>query len=38
MKDHRVNEEIQWEILKAMMDEFPVLRNKVKTYIEEKER
>lgn len=37
MKNSLGNEEIQWEILKAMMDEFPSLRNKVKTYVEEKE-
>mgnify|MGYP001316339563 CR=1 FL=1 len=27
--------EIQWEVVKAMIDEFPSLRNKVETYIKE---
>jgi hypothetical protein len=29
------SEEIRWQILKAMIDEFPALRKKVRTYIEE---
>ncbi len=36
MKNSLGYEEIQWEDVKAMIDEFPSLRNKVKTYIEER--
>jgi hypothetical protein len=28
------NEEIRWQIVKALIDEFPALRSKVKTYVE----
>jgi hypothetical protein len=26
-------EEIHWQVVKAMLDEFPTLRQKVKTYV-----
>jgi len=28
------NDEIRWQVVKAMLDEFPNLREKVKNYIE----
>ncbi|MDI6848039.1 MAG: hypothetical protein QMD23_07970 [Candidatus Bathyarchaeia archaeon] len=27
------NEEIRWQVIKAMLDEFPTLKEKVKTYL-----
>jgi len=30
------NEEIRWRVIKAMLDEFPRLREKVKDYLVEK--
>jgi hypothetical protein len=32
------NDEIRWQVIKAMLDEFPTLREKVKVYIEEQKR
>ncbi|MCS7115732.1 MAG: hypothetical protein N0A00_10140 [Candidatus Bathyarchaeota archaeon] len=32
------NDEIRWQVVKAMLDEFPNLREKVKNYIEEKQK
>jgi len=29
-------EEIRWQVIKAMLDEFPTLKEKVKTYLKEK--
>ena len=28
-------EEIRWQVIKAMLDEFPTLKEKVKTYLKE---
>jgi hypothetical protein len=28
------NDEIRWQVVKAMLDEFPTLKEKVKVYIE----
>ncbi len=28
------NDEIRWQVIKAMLDEFPTLRERVKVYIE----
>ncbi|MDH7607123.1 MAG: hypothetical protein QHH12_05080 [Candidatus Bathyarchaeota archaeon] len=28
------NDEIRWQVVKAMLDEFPTLREKVEAYIE----
>ncbi|MGQ9539173.1 MAG: hypothetical protein ACUVTE_06310 [Candidatus Bathycorpusculaceae bacterium] len=28
------NHEIRWQVIRAMLDEFPTLREKVKAYIE----
>jgi hypothetical protein len=33
MKNYREKEEIRWQVVKAMLDEFPTLRKKVRTYI-----
>lgn len=30
-------EEIRWQVIKAMLDEFPTLKEKVKTYLKEQE-
>ena len=35
MKAVSVNEECRWQVVKAMLDEFPSLKDKVKTYVEE---
>jgi hypothetical protein len=37
MNCHLGNEDIRWQVVKAMMDEFPALKNKIKEYIEEPE-
>jgi len=29
------NEEIRWQVIKAMLDEFPQLKEKVKVYLKE---
>jgi hypothetical protein len=34
MSPKRENDEIRWQVIKAMLDEFPTLREKVKVYIE----
>jgi hypothetical protein len=34
MKNHRDKEEIRWQVVKAMLDEFPTLRKKVRNYVE----
>jgi hypothetical protein len=34
MKNYQNVEEIRWQVVKAMLDDFPNLRNKVKSYIE----
>jgi hypothetical protein len=34
MKNHRDKEEIRWQVVKAMLDEFPMLRKKVRSYVE----
>ncbi len=35
MKTHVGNEEMRWQVVKAMIDEFPTLKNRVKTYLED---
>ena len=37
MKNNRNIEEIRWQVVKAMLDDFPALRGKVKSYIEKAE-
>jgi hypothetical protein len=34
MKVHYRPEEIRWQVVKAMLDEFPVLKEKVRNYVE----
>jgi hypothetical protein len=34
MKNHSNKEEIRWQVVKAMLDEFPTLREKVRNYVE----
>jgi hypothetical protein len=38
MRKRGENDEIRWQVIKAMLDEFPTLREKVKVYIEEQKR
>jgi hypothetical protein len=33
MRNYHNKEEIRWEVVKAMLDEFPTLRKKVRNYI-----
>ena len=35
MTDDRKNDEIRWQVLKAMLDEFPSLKVKAKNYLDE---
>jgi len=37
MKSHHNIEEIRWQVVKAMLDDFPALRGKVKNYIKKAE-
>jgi hypothetical protein len=37
MKIPQNTEEIRWQVIKAMLDDFPELRKKVKNYIEKTE-
>ncbi|MEM0096628.1 MAG: hypothetical protein QXL77_00360 [Candidatus Bathyarchaeia archaeon] len=32
------SDEIRWQVVKAMLDEFPTLREKVKRYIEKQQK
>jgi len=41
MKHHKNTDEIRWQVVKAMLEEFPSLKTKVKVYLkseEEKEK
>jgi hypothetical protein len=33
MAKHPNKDEIRWQVMKAMLDEFPVLREKVRNYV-----
>ena len=33
MKTYQDKEEIRWQVVKAMLDEFPTLRKKVSNYV-----
>jgi hypothetical protein len=33
MNAHSKNEEIRWQVIKAMLDEFPSLKEKAKKYL-----
>jgi hypothetical protein len=35
MSTQSKNEEIRWQVIKAMLDEFPTLKEKVKRYLKE---
>jgi len=35
MSSNPKNEEVRWRVIKAMLDEFPMLREKVKVYLTE---
>jgi len=37
MKSHRNTEEIRWQVVRAMLEDFPALRKRVKSYIEKAE-
>ncbi|MGA3192571.1 MAG: hypothetical protein ABSD73_08685 [Candidatus Bathyarchaeia archaeon] len=34
MKSVSKNEEIRWQVMKAMLDEFPMLKEKARKYLE----
>lgn len=38
MSREKENDEIRWQVIKAMLDEFPTLREKVKAYIEKQKQ
>jgi hypothetical protein len=33
MKSRQGNEELRWQVVKAMLDDFPSLRKKVRNYV-----
>lgn len=33
MKPYRDKDEIRWQVVKAMLDEFPTLKRKVRNYV-----
>jgi len=35
MNTSQKTEEIRWQVMKSMLDEFPVLREKAKSYLKE---
>jgi len=35
MTTNSKNDEIRWQVIKAILDEFPTLKEKVKNYLEE---
>jgi hypothetical protein len=37
MKNYTEKEEIRWQVVKAMLDEFPTLKKKVRSYVEKTE-
>jgi hypothetical protein len=37
MKSHQNTEEIRWQAIKAMLDDFPALRKRAKNYVEKAE-
>jgi hypothetical protein len=38
MNSQSRSEEIRWQVIKAMLDEFPALKEKVKSYLKEQPR
>ena len=37
MQEQQNKDEIRWQVVKAMLDEFPTLRQKVKNYVKTEE-
>lgn len=37
MKYENRNEEVRWQIIRAMLEEFPTLKKKVKDYLKQKD-
>jgi hypothetical protein len=37
MKSHQDTEEIRWQVMKAMLDDFPSLKKRAKNYVEKDE-
>jgi hypothetical protein len=37
MKSHHNTEELRWQVVKAMLEDFPALRKRVKSYVEKAE-
>ena len=37
MKTYRDKDEIRWQVVKAMLDEFPTLKKKVRNYVKTEE-
>jgi len=35
MNVHSKNEEVRWQVIKAMIDEFPSLKERVRNYLKE---
>jgi len=38
MNEPSKNDEIRWRVVKAMIDEFPALRERVRNYVEKRDR
>lgn len=38
MSEISKNEEIRWQVIKTMLDEFPTLKEKVKRYLKEQKK
>jgi hypothetical protein len=38
MSTQSKNEEIRWQVIEAMLEEFPTLKEKVKKYLKEQKR
>jgi hypothetical protein len=37
MKNYQNKDELRWQVVRAMLDEFPTLRQKVKNYVKTEE-
>ncbi len=37
MKPYQDKDEIRWQVFKAMLDEFPILKQKVRNYVKTEE-
>ena len=38
MNGNSRNEEIRWQVIRAMLDEFPTLKERIKSYLEEDQK